>query len=234
MRARLLLATTLLLLGLSPALAGPWPRPQGETYVFVGHEGNGDGWTSLYFETGLPRDLTFGLDTGGHVAPLALGGPDDPVDGRVRVFLRAPVFSSPEARARRPGWMEPWLLAVEIGAGPDIEEDGAMPLRFAAGLTLGRPLETRLGAGWTTVDLRATLGGARPVRLNAAYVVGVKPTDRVTLELGLFAEREVDDLFTAFAPTMEYKLGEIGAARLGVTFKNTGERLLRLGWTRQF
>jgi hypothetical protein len=233
MRGPLLQSILLLLLAAPPLFAGPWPRPVGETYVFAGHEGGMDGWTSLYLETGLPRDLTLGLDAGGHTTALATGDPTQPVDGRIRAFLRFPVLSSPEHRATRPGWAAPWLAAIEIGIGPDIEEDGAMPLRYGAGLTLGRPMNTRLGPGWTTLDLRATLGGSRPARFNAGYVVGVKPTRKLTLELGFFAERE-DETFWAIAPTMEYRIGDFGGARLGVSVKNGGETLLRLGWARTF
>src|SRR6056297_1866391 len=118
MRGLLLLTMILPLFGALPSQAGPWPRPLGETYVFTGHEGRMDGWTSLYAETGLPHDLTLGLDAGGHVTALATGDPDQPVDGRIRAFLRVPVLSSPERRAARPGWLEPWLVAIEIGIGP--------------------------------------------------------------------------------------------------------------------
>ena len=230
---RLLLLLTILLVTGPPLLAGPWPRPRGESYVFAGHEGGMDGWTSFYAETGLPRDLTLGVDAGGHATGLMTGDPDRPVDGRLRVFVRMPVLSAPDRRAGRPGWLEPWLAAVEIGIGPDFEEDGATPLRWGAGLTVGRPLETRFGPGWTTLDLRATLGGSRPARFNAGYVVGVKPTDRLTLELGLFAEVE-DATYWAVAPTMQYELGELGGARLGISLKDEGETLLRLGWARSF
>ncbi|MDB2407912.1 hypothetical protein N9W17_05245 [Jannaschia sp.] len=90
-----------------------------------------------------------------------------------------------------------------------------------------------MGFGWTTFDLRATMGGARPLRLNAGYVVGVKPTPRATMELGLFAE-QVDTMSWAIAPTLEYKVGKLGGVRLGVSLKDGGQRLLRLGWARTF
>ncbi|TFL18455.1 hypothetical protein [Jannaschia formosa] len=233
MRGLLLLSFLLLPFAAGPAPAGPWPRPVGETYVFSGHEGGTEGWTSLYLETGLPRDLTLGLDAGGHVTALATGDPDQEVDGRIRAFLRFPVLSAPDRRAARPAWAEPWLAAIEIGIGPDIEKDGDTPLRYGAALTLGRPLDTRFGPGWTVLDLRATLGGSRPARVNLGYVAGVKPTDRMVLELGLFAEHEAETSW-AIAPTMEYKIGAFGGARLGVSVKDGGETLLRLGWARTF
>ncbi|GIT91653.1 hypothetical protein JANAI62_21100 [Jannaschia pagri] len=223
----------LLLLLAHPASAGPWVRPQGEAYVFIGHEEGKDGWTSIYAEYGGARQLTWGLDTGGHAMGSVLGDPDIPLDGRIRVFARLPVLSSEAARATRPGWLSPWLFAVEASIGLDRETNGDQAERVGLGLTAGRPLDTAYGTGWTTFDLRATAGGGKRRRLNAQYVVGVKPTDRLTLELGLFAEHETD-LSTTIAPTVEYKIGDLGGARLGVSFKDGGDTILRVGWARSF
>ncbi|WP_371156253.1 hypothetical protein [Jannaschia sp. 2305UL9-9] len=222
-----------LLLFTHPAIAGPWVRPSDETYVFVGHEEGLSGWTSVYAERGGPRNLTFGLDTGGHVAAGMMGMVDPPLDGRIRTFVRIPVLSGDDQRAKRPDWVSPWLVAVEVGIGLDREGTGETAVRYTAGLTVGRPLSTALGDGWTTFDLRGTAGGGKIRRLNAQYVVGVKPTDRLTLELGLFAEQETDISY-AVAPTVQIGLGDLGAARFGVSLKDGGNTILRVGWARIF
>jgi hypothetical protein len=213
--------------------AGPWPRAEGATYVFAGHEDGGDGWTGLYLERGLPRDLTFGIDAGGRAMGALANDPRRPAEGRLRAFLRMPVLSSPARREARAAAWRPWLAAVEIGFGLDLETDGDAPLRSALGVTVGRALGTRLGPGWTTLDLRATAGGGRPVRTNLAGVVGVKPRDRLTAELGIFLEHE-DGTSWAVAPTVQYEVGRFGGVRLGVSVKDGGERALRLGWAREF
>lgn len=222
-----------LLLMTPPAQAGPWVRPKGETYIFIGHEEGIDGWTSLYAERGGRHDLTFGLDVGGHAMGAVLGDPSLPLDGRIRSFVRLPLWSSEDARAARPGWLAHWLLAVEAGIGQDLEANGDVAIRYSFGVSIGRPLTTRLGGGWTTLDLRATAGGGKRRRLNAQYVVGVKPTSRLTLELGLFAEHETS-LSTAIAPTVQYGLGRIGNARLGVSLKDGSDMIFRIGWAQSF
>lgn len=230
MRALLLVLSLLLA---APAAAGPWPRAEGESYAFAGHEGGRDGWTGVYAEHGLPRALTLGLDLGGHAGGLMLGDPTMPLDGRARAFLRVPVLSDPGRRAARAPWAAPWLAAVEVALGADLEEDGDASLRYGAGLAVGRPLETRLGPGWTTLDLRAMLGGGRRARLNAGGVVGIRPTGRLAVEMALFAEREGATSWT-LAPTLQYGFGRLGAARVGLSLKDDGRALLRLGWARRF
>ena len=223
----------LLLLLCGPVAAGPWPQAEGRTYGFAGYEDGDEPYSSVYVERGLPHGLTLGLDAGGKLNGLLASDPDPEAEGRLRAFLRLPVLSSEAERAERPGWLAPWLAAVELGLGPDLERDGDTPLRASVGLTVGRGLQTRLGDGWTTFDLRLTAGGGGACRLNAASVLGIKPTERLALEMGLFAERE-DDTSWAVAPTAQYELGGTGAARFGVSLKDGGETVLRLGWARAF
>jgi len=217
----------------TPAHAGPWPRAQGEAYVFVGHEGGRDGWTGFYTEYGLPYDLTFGLDAGGNLMRTAT----DPGERRVRAFLRMPVLTKME----RPGWLAPWLFAVEAGIGHDEPETGEGTVRYSLGTSVGRGLQTRWGDGWTTFDLRVAYGSDAPLRIETQAVAGLKPTPRWTVEMGLFAEQEIDmttpvmdDPEITFAPTVQYGLGRWGDLRLGIAIDRDGDSEARLGWARSF
>ncbi|UWQ18454.1 hypothetical protein [Jannaschia sp. M317] len=221
----------LLLLSL-PAQGGPWPRAQGQAYVFIGHEDGMDGWTSLYAEYGGPRNLTFGLDLGGH-GMRALKTLPDPVDGRLRAFVRAPLLSGTQIREGRPRWLTPWLLAVEVGVGLDLADTGDTTPTWSLGTSVGRGFQTRWGDGWTTVDLRLTEGGLKGRRINGQAVMGIKPTDRLTLEMGLFAEQE-QTLSLTLAPTLQYEIGDYGGLRLGLSVTRDGDRIGRIGWARDF
>lgn len=229
---RWLLAILMLWPGL--AAAGAWPRAAGEIYVTSGQESGPDGWTGLYAELGGPRNLTFGLDIGGHMAAglnayrqgfSAL--PD--IDGRAVVFVRFPLTVAPIGD-RFPAW----LVAAEIGAGADFDMGDSLELdpRLRLGLSVGRPLETPLGEGWTNVEARVELGG-ETTRFGAGAVLGVRPRARLTLEMGLFVETETETTMT-FAPTVQYAVPRIGDVRLGVSLGLDGEARLRVGLARTF
>lgn len=222
------LLAIMLLLGLTSAtLAGPWPRAKGETYVFIGHYAGVDGWTSLYAEHGGPRDLTFGLDIGGHVIDAAMGRSDADADGRLRVFARLPIL------AKISDTTAPWLFALDFGAGVDLEEGGALTPRLSLGLSAGRPISTGLGDGWTSLDIRASLGPDAEPRYSIQAVAGLKPASRVTIEIGLFAEYESSASVT-IAPVIEYDLRNAGAARFGLAFADDGGQSVHIGWARRF
>lgn len=230
---RVLLVLLILWPGL--AVAGAWPRAAGEVYLSTGQEIGPDGWSGLYAEVGGPRNLTFGLDVGGHVASglnaYRLGLTASPeVDGRVIAFVRVPV--APEAlKARLPAW----VAAVEVGLGADFEAEPELELlpRVRFGLSVGRPLSTRFGDGWMNVDMRVELGGA-VTRYGIAVVAGARPRERLTLETGLFAEAEAGEATVTFAPTVQYAMPRIGDVRLGVSVGLNGEARLRLGVARTF
>ncbi|MEM7490712.1 MAG: hypothetical protein AAF390_16470 [Pseudomonadota bacterium] len=213
-------------------IAGAWPRTQGETYVLVSHDGGEDGWTGLYLEHGGPRDLTFGLDVGGHVAggvaALRRGDVADmAADGRAIAFVRLPL---PYGRAPD----GPWRMALELGAGADFDVDSAdreAEARGRLGLSVGRGFESPWGGGWLNVDLRVEPGGDE-TRFGLAAVTGLRPMDRLTVSMGVFAEREDDDAVT-LAPTLGYEVPYLGEVQVGGRFSEGEERVV-VGIARTF
>ncbi|WP_308916181.1 hypothetical protein [Jannaschia sp. LMIT008] len=245
---RPILAALLLLLPLPvpPAAAGPWPRAPGVAYVFTGLEHEVNGWNALYVEYGLPwRDLTLGLEAGARLAGTVTANPDHPMEGRARLFVRLPVLSGSDRRAARPPWLEPWLMAVELGVAVDHDplalDRDLRPapythLRGSLGVTVGRGLSTPLGDGWTTVDLRTTLGGGDGGggrRTKAAWTLGVKPTPRIAVDLTVAAERARFDSWSV-APSVQIGLGRFGDGRIGVIHKDDGRTLMTVGLARTF
>lgn len=227
----------LLILALWPGLAaaGAWPRAAGEVYVSTSQEAGPDGWTGLYVEYGGPRNLTFGLDVGGHLASglnaYRQGLTASPeVDGRAIAFVRVPL--APEAlSARFPGW----VAAAEFGLGADFETEPELEIlpRARVGLSIGRPLSTRWGDGWTNLDLRVEVGGAA-MRYGLGVVAGLRPRERLTVEMGVFAEAEEDEATVTFAPTVQYAVPRIGEVRLGMSVGLDGDARLRIGVARTF
>lgn len=224
----------LMLLFPGSAAAGAWPRTSGEIYVFSGQSFGPDGWTGLYVERGGPGKLTFGLDIGGHMAAGLMAyrqgeslTPD--VDGRAMIFVRIPLAYGPLS-ARFPDW----VAAADLGLGADFDLDAELDLepRYRVGVSVGRGLGTRFGDGWISLDLRAELGGDA-VRYGMGAVAGLKPTKRITVEMGIFGEFD-DELSVTFAPTIQYSVPWIGDVRLGAGFDLDGNARLQLGLARTF
>ena len=219
-----------LLLALLPGLAqaGAWPRPQGEVYVLLSHETGAD-WTGLYAEWGSANGLTFGLDLGGRVAALAALRPEGEL--RSRTFVRVPIRRASPV----------WRFAVELGLGRDTTSDTGDVLapmravdRTSLGLAVGRGFTWRDRSGWVSLDLRGEWGSGAGDRAVLGATVGLKPTDRDAVELGLFAEStDGRDTTYAIGPTWERRIGRIGA-RLGLGLTDRGEARLRLGLTTTF
>lgn len=216
------------------AIAGAWPRTPGEIYVFTGQGIGEDSWSGLYVERGGPGNLTLGLDVGGHMAAGLMayrrGETTVPeVDGRVMAFLRVPLAIDAVASG-----FPDWVAAIEFGLGADFDLDGELDLepRARLGLSVGRGFGTRFGDGWLSVDIR-TEPGRNAVRYGLGAVAGLKPTKRITVEMGLFAEM-AEDLDVTFAPTVQYAIPWIGDARLGVAIDRDGTALLQIGLARTF
>ena len=232
-----MLARLALSLMLLPSLAagGPWMRERGDVFLFLSHYGSSDGWTGFYGEYGGPFGWTYGIDLGGHVVGLPqlmqTGIADEDVDGRIRSFVRLPL-PLPRGDAA-PAWLDPWLAAVEFSIGKDIEDDGTQIDRLGVGGTIGRGFQTRLGDGWTTFDLGLSFAGNDETRTTYAAVVGLKPVDRLAVELGAFAE-QTDEVSYQVGPTVQYGFGRIGAARIGLAYRSEGDLQGSVGWALDF
>jgi hypothetical protein len=230
-----------LLLWLLPSLAqaGAWTKPRGETAVTWSHEGGEDGWSGLYVEHGGPWGLTFGLDTGGHLAGGAmalyrgdLAGAE--ADGRVVAFVRA-ALPMPEGT--------PWVAAVEFGGGTDLdvaaELDPETPEivsresvpRLRLGLSVGRGLSTRLGDGWLNLDLRAE-PGRDDTRLGLGATAGLRPRGWLAASISVFAET-VEETELTLAPAVAVTVPRVGEIGVGARVKRDETRLF-LGLTRRF
>ncbi|MEM7710140.1 MAG: hypothetical protein AAF264_05200 [Pseudomonadota bacterium] len=222
----------LLLLLPSAAVAGAWPRAQGELYIFVSHDGFEDGWTGVFAEYGGPRNLTFGIDVGGQVvggvAAFRRGDLEDmDLDGRAIAFVRLPL---PLGRDP-PG---PWHAALELGAGADFDVEGASrgaEPRGRLGLSIGRGLDTPWGGGWINLDTRIE-PSRDGTRFGLGAVAGLRPLKRLTVSVGLFAEYE-DETFVTFGPTLAYDVPILGEVQVGARFSE-GERRLVVGIARTF
>ncbi|MEM7643451.1 MAG: hypothetical protein AAF366_13105 [Pseudomonadota bacterium] len=226
---RALLVSLLLIPGL--VQAGAWPRAAGEIYLSLSQEVDLDGWTGIYAEYGAPRDLTFGIDIGGHVArgggALFIGDDEeeDATDGRAIAFLRVPLRVG---TTRLPQWK----FAAEVGLGADWDDDDTDG-RLRLGLSVGRPLTTPLGHGWTNLDAKVEVSDTETARFGAGIVTGFRVTTRQTVELGLFAERE-DTTSAAFLPTYQIGVPRLGDLRFGATIRFDGPTDLRIGFARTF
>ena len=218
-----------LLLCLLPVatLAGPWPRDAGQFYILTGHQGGSDGWSGLYAEYGLGRDLTFGVDLGGHVVGLpdllATGFSEREVDGRARAFFRAPL----------PNPFPPWRTATELGVGQDFLSDGSRLNRLGLGASVGRGFTTPLGDGWTAVDFRTAFAAEATTRTNVGAVIGIKPHPRIAIELAAFAEHEESPAWQA-GPTIQWSTGRLGDLRVGILHQSDEKAELVIGWALTF
>ena len=207
----------LVLAGLAspPLRAGAWPRAEGAWFVSGGVEidAEGQGWASAYVEYGITPRLSFVLDAG---RPVGHEGGSQAL-AVLRYDLR------PGAAVK---------LAASLGGGL---ADGGWALR--PGLALGRGIETRWGAGWADLDLRAlwwpqrgetawkadlTLGLNRP--RGGAWLVQVQATDWPGAEFGL---RLVPEMVQRVGP-LRLELGMI------LPVSGGGARQIKLGTWLEF
>ena len=149
----------LLIAGVAPALAGPWMRAEGETFLSYSIEtdfenGISDGsgfYGSFYAEHGLTRGLTLGLDAGGHEDDMS----------KAIAFLRWPISATD--RTLR--------IAAEFGIGMARETFALRP-----GLSVGRGLQLGDTPGWISVDTRAAIMDSFGGVLETDITFGLSPS----------------------------------------------------------
>jgi hypothetical protein len=219
----------LLLLWPLPAQAGPWPRPQGDTYVMLGAESGDDerggvrgGWSSLYLERGGPWRLTLGLDGGARPARRGARWAHD--DARWRAFVRVPLDDG----------TGDWRFAAEAGSGVDLTLERPIP-RLHLGLSAGRGFSTGMGGGWIVGEARVAWAESASERWNVSLKAGLKPLPRDAVEIGLHAERSGGgDLFATFGPTWQRSLTERLSGRIGLSVTERGRGRISLGLVAEF
>jgi hypothetical protein len=155
------------------ALAGPWPRAAGETFVSVAAIGRSG---SVWVERGLQHGRWLVFD--GRI------GRDGDWEGAVRLH---------RAMQDRGAWKLAWSLGLSVGMPqrdividlPPVWWPGKTevtvrlePLVTAqAGLSLGRGLD-RPWPGWLALDLTADVAGGGWSRLRADATLGFRPAPR--------------------------------------------------------
>lgn len=148
----------LLVASVAPALAGPWMRTEGETFLSYSIEtdfenGISDGsgfYGSLYAEHGLTRGLTLGLDAGGHEDDMS----------KAIAFLRWPIGATD--RSTR--------IVPEFGLGMARETFALRP-----GLSVGRGFELGDTPGWLSIHSRAVIIGSFDGILETDITFGLSP-----------------------------------------------------------
>jgi hypothetical protein len=141
------------------ALAGPWPRDKGETFLsFAIEYSESRDYGGLYAEHGLTEDLTLGLDLGttSSDAKKAIAfarWPIGPTSAPLRMSVQLGI-----GYAER--WRTPPFKLVIKGGGPLPPLPGPQPKMrpvVQTGFSVGRGLDLLGHNGWVTLDTRAEI-----------------------------------------------------------------------------
>lgn len=229
---RLCRVICLALVGILPvqiALAGPWAREHGKTFLSLSVEQDrkDDRYTSLYAEYGLTAGQTVGLEIG-HAS-----------QGETSVLL--------------------WLQRVlDNGKGPDrvsiatgigaIERDGETVPMGQVSAHWGRGFDRFLGGGWMTADTRVKVAGKMQTdwqapgisvsyltpetSVKADLTLGLKPRATTMVISQLRMEHRKDSGFSAkLAGSVVQDIAGPAKIELGVIapISGDGETALRLG-----
>lgn len=192
------LAFAILLTPLAAA-AGPWPRDEGASFLSFstqvttpsGQIGTGlQSYTSLYYERGMKRRLTFGVDAGVSESGAFSGF----------AFLRAPILQRSETH----------LFAFRVGLGATGDNGSMDDVSAMIGGYWGRGLDTRLGSGWATLDVQMHHRfGQSDVITKADATLGIKPSERWKVMLQVQAGRYPgSDPYVRLAPSVAWEVKE--------------------------
>jgi hypothetical protein len=167
------------------ALAGPWPREAGTTFLSVSVESPSDGDTdqfyySGYAEFGLTDWLTLGFD----------GGTDYYTSGEGYGFVKLPLPLS----------AGPHKFAVLAGYGMRKTSTSLLEPLYVLGGSWGMGFESALGPGWASID--GTLRERANTRSRLLKVDGTLGVNRSAGQLWFAQLRYADDDL-APDPTLE-------------------------------
>jgi hypothetical protein len=191
----------ILLLSAAQAQAGAWPRAEGETFLSFAVEsdlesgitdGSG-GYATVYLERGLARDLTLGLDVGGHKTDLA----------KAIGFLRWPMGVG--------GGADVWAMEFGLGLA-----DGAFALR--PGLSYGRGLSLGRTPAWLAVDSRALIFDDLDGVLETDLTLGLKPRPDHMLIMQVQTSAPTErDTRASIAPSYVFEISPGRHLEIGMT-----------------
>ncbi len=171
-----------------PLAAGPWPRDKGRWFMagsMTVTRGGGVDYGSW---------LEFGLGNGRQLMAEARMVPNGEVMAALMLQQPLPAVGP---------WQQAWSLGVAVSSRPVrwvfVTPPGVRPARRTAQIRRQNDAVLRLGygigrglqhpwPGWTSLELRAELGGASPA-LKADAVLGYRPRDGLTVLLALQAEQ---------------------------------------------
>lgn len=209
-----------LIASVAPALAGPWMRAEGETFLSYSIEtdfenGISDGsgfYGSLYAEHGLTSGLTLGLDAGGHEEDMS----------KTIAFLRWPIGATD--RSTR--------VAAEFGLGMARETFALRP-----GLSVGRGFKLGDTPGWLSIDSRAVIIGSFDGVLETDITFGLRPSPeaKIILQLQMGIPTQSDP-YAKLAPSYVHRIAPGHHIEVGVVagVAEADDFKLKLGLWRQF
>lgn len=222
-------ALILILLPLT-AVAGPWPREAGQTFLSISAERDRQGsrYTGLYGEYGLSARVTLGIEL-----------------GRTDLGEASAVIWAQRALDDGTG---PNRFSLSSGLGA-IRRDGQMRPVAQGALAWGRGFDNPLGQGWMTgqVLIRVT-GGMDAVQQAPAFritdstiktdlTLGLRPTDRLMVINSLWLEAPREGQGTAkLASSVVVDPGGSVMIELGLVqpLHGPAERSVRLGGWLEF
>ncbi len=184
------------LLGCAAALAGPWPREAGESFLSFSIESPSDGDTrdlyySLYAEYGLSDVLTLGFD----------GGTDYYTEGEGYVFLRTPI---PVETSRH-------KFALLGGLGARQRANSYPETVYVFGGSWGMSFDSALGSGWATVDAtirdRQTTN-TRLIKVDTTFGVNRSSGQLWFAQLRYADESQASEPVWELAPSVAFRLGD--------------------------
>lgn len=233
------LALLILCLTAPGALAGPWPRAKGQTFLSASYETGGpDDYASLYAEYGATRALTLGLDLGTTpdnakksiaFARWPLGKTDGPLRMAAQLGL---------GYAER--WRIPPFKLVIKGGGPLPPLPAARPKMrpvVQSGFSLGRGLTLLGHNGWITLDTRAETDDDLATRYEADATAGLRTRKGHMLILQLqTGATDAGGTWAKLAPSLVMKLSHATQLEVGLIAGLTGDEgtAARLGLWQRF